>query len=99
MAEDCENFGGEPHGERRVCAQHSGVETKQTILIWLLGLLVVTILGNVTVMQGVRDSVSDLRVELAGLKSDKATSNEIHSRLGERISILDRRVESISEKR
>lgn len=99
MAEDHENFGGVSHGERRVCSLHSGVDTKQTILMWLLGILIVAILSNVTVMQGVRDSMSDLRVELAGLKSDKATSNEIHSRLNERISILDRRVESISEKR
>jgi len=92
MARDHENFGGEL-SDRRMCAQHSGMDTKQTILIWLLGLLIVSMLGNAAVMQGVRDGVADLRVELAGIKADKNTSNEIHNRLSERLTTLERREE------
>lgn len=99
MSSEHENFGGDVIHERRICAQHSGIETKQTIFNWLLGILILSILGNAALLQSVRDALSDIRVEIAGVKSDKNTANEIHERLNERITILDRRMESLQEKR
>ena len=99
MSNEHENFGGEIIHERRTCTQHSGIETKQTIFNWLLGILILSILGNAALLQSVRDALSDIRVEIAGVKSDKNTANEVHQRLNERITTLDRRMDSIQERR
>lgn len=102
MARDNENFGGEIP-DRRTCAQHSGIDAKQTVFNWLLGILIAAIIGSAgalgTILNDVKDKMTEIKIELAGIKSDKNTTAEIHQRLNERITTLDRRVDSIQEKR
>ena len=94
---DSENFGG--FDDRRVCSQHSGIDAKQTIFNWLLGILIASILGGTaTIWTGFENMNSTLyavKTEVAAINSDKKLNEMISQRFSERLSDVEHKIGSM----
>lgn len=81
--------------DRRVCVHHSGVDTRLMIFNWLLGFLITAIIGSTGtiayLLSDVSKNMAAINIKFAELHSDKRLNDQIHDRIAERISELERR--------
>ncbi len=90
-----------------VCGQHSGLFTQSKLLIWMIGILIVAILGSIpiivnafgdtnkrttTSIDKVVEKMSSIDIRLAEMLTDKTSSEAVHTRLSERINDLEAHV-------
>lgn len=94
-----------PNIERRYCGDHSGVTAQQTLVLWLLGILISLVVSVVGLMglqykgiSSIDKQVAIIPVQLDFLAKRQQDLTEDIGELGQRVHDLETRTEGMDNK-
>lgn len=77
--------------ECETCNDHSGMESRQTLVTWLIGILITMLIGiggaQITMLQNLRSDVAVVQTRLAGMDNQYATGSRM-SQVEQDVAVL-----------